>query len=167
MIYNKENFERLYKGHYRQMYRLAYVLTEDAEDARDAVSQVFTQLWHKQPMVNEDVIIGYLLAATRNQCLHTLRQRWQRRQLEDEFRLQKAGQTDERQELLEELQRVIEDSLTEKDRRILSLHYDSGMTYGETAEELGVSSSTVNKHITRSLFRIRSAFGIIKTKNKS
>lgn len=44
MEYGKKEFERLYKDNYRMLYRLAFVLTESQEDARDAVSQVFTQL---------------------------------------------------------------------------------------------------------------------------
>ena len=64
----------------------------------------------------------------------------------------------EHQELIEELQNVINDNLTEQDRRILSLHYEEEMTYNETAQTLGISYSAVNKHVTRSLSRIRSIF---------
>ena len=49
MEYGKKEFEKLYKNNYRMLYRLAFVLTESQEDARDAVSQVFTQLWQRSP----------------------------------------------------------------------------------------------------------------------
>ena len=53
-------------------------------------------------------------------------------------------------------------NLTEQDRRVLRLHYDKEMTYAETATELGISSSAVNKHITRSLEKIRKTLNIGK-----
>lgn len=37
MDYTKQQFERWFKDHYPMMYRLAFSLVEDAEDARDAV----------------------------------------------------------------------------------------------------------------------------------
>ena len=56
---------------------------------------------------------------------------------------------------MQELHRAIEKSLTEQDRRVLSLHYYDDLTYEETAEVLGISSSAVNKHITHSLSKLR------------
>ena len=61
-----------------------------------------------------------------------------------------------------ELRRVIAERLTEQDRRILSLHYDEELTYAETAEALDISASAVNKHITRSLSKIRTYLKIAK-----
>lgn len=49
MDYTKQQFERWFKDHFPMMYRLAFSLVEDAEDARDAVHQVFTEMWHRQP----------------------------------------------------------------------------------------------------------------------
>ena len=56
---------------------------------------------------------------------------------------------------MRELQRIIDDNLTEQDKRVLELHYDEEMTYAETATVLGISTAAVNKHITRSLAKIR------------
>ena len=125
---------------------------EDAEDARDAVHQVFTEVWHRQPQLDEKAVASYLLAATRNQCLHTLRRRKVQREVEREF--QQNGETAQASSH-EELQLVIDRHLTPQDRRILALHYDEEMTYSQTAKALGISSSAVNKHISGSLKKIR------------
>lgn len=159
MIYDKTTFEHLYKSNYRQMYRFAFSLLEEAEDARDAVSHVFTQMWHTQPQLQEDCITGYLMAAVRNHCLNTLRTRRQNAAVEAELKAEQSEQeAQERQELLDELARVIDEHLTEQDKRILALHYDQEMTYSETAQTLGISPSAVNKHISHSLSKIRSIF---------
>ncbi len=173
MDYSKQRFERLFKDSYPQMYRMAFSMVEDADDAKDAVSQVFTQMWKGRPNVSEESLSGYLLAATRNQCLHILRQRQLQQQMEEELR-QTAEErlrvgasggmssNQEREELLRELQQVINDNLTEQDRRVLQLHYEEEMTYQETATILGISASAVNKHITRSLAKIRETLKIAK-----
>ena len=161
MIYDKTTFEHLYKSNYRQMYRLAFSLLEEAEDARDAVSHVFTEIWHTRPQLQEDAITGYLLAAVRNHCLNMLRTHQQNATLKAELKAeQHVHEAQERHELLDELARVIDENLTEQDKRILALHYDQEMTYTETAKALGISPSTVNKHISHSLSKIRS---ILKT----
>jgi RNA polymerase sigma-70 factor (ECF subfamily) len=156
MDYSRREFEHLFKDNYPHMYRMAFSMVENADDAKDAVHQVFTHIWRGKPQVARESIRGYLLAATRNQCLHLLRTRQLQRQMEDELRQDMAlSESGERQELLQQLQQVIEDNLTEQDRRVLRLHYEEDMTYSETAKVLGISASAVNKHITRSLAKIR------------
>ncbi|MBO5548358.1 MAG: sigma-70 family RNA polymerase sigma factor [Prevotella sp.] len=156
MDYSKQRFERLFKDSYPLMYRMAFSMVENADDAKDAVNQVFTQMWKGKPKVSDDSVRGYLLAATRNQCLHILRQRQLRRQMEEALQSDESERQDEeREELMRELQRIIDDNLTEQDKRVLQLHYDEEMTYAETATVLGISTAAVNKHITRSLAKIR------------
>ena len=163
MDYSKQWFERLFKDNYPLMYRMAFSMVENADDAKDAVNQVFTQMWKGKPKVSDDSVKGYLLAATRNQCLHILRQRQLRRQMEETLQRDEAERQDEeRQELLRELQQIIDDNLTEQDKRVLELHYDEDMTYAETATVLGISTAAVNKHITRSLAKIRETLRIAK-----
>ena len=156
MDYSRQWFGHLFKENYPLMYRMAFSMVENADDAKDAVNQVFTQMWKGKPKVSESSIRGYLLAATRNQCLHILKQRQLQRQLEEELQQDEAEHQDEaRKELLQELHQIIEDNLTEQDRCVLQLHYEEEMTYAETATVLGISTAAVNKHITRSLAKIR------------
>ena len=163
MDYSKQKFERLFKDNYPHMYRMAFSLVENADDAKDAVHQVFAQVWRSKPQISEDCVRGYLLAGTRNQCLHLLRQRQLKRRMEEEMQqVLQEDRDEEHEELLKQLQQVINDNLTEQDRRVLQLHYDDEMTYAETASALGISSSAVNKHITRSLARIRETLKIAK-----
>ena len=163
MNYSKQEFERLFKDSYPHMYRMAFSMVENADDAKDVVHQVFAQIWRRKPQVADDSTRGYLLAATRNQCLHRLHSRQLQRQMENELRQDiVATENEERKELLQQLQQVIDNNLTEQDRRVLSLHYDEEMTYEETATVLGISASAVNKHITRSLEKIRKTLKIAK-----
>lgn len=163
MEYSKQKFEHLFKDNYPHMYRMAFSIMKNADDAKDAVNQVFAQVWKRKPQISEDSIRGYLLAATRNQCLHLLRSQQLQQQMEEELsRQQTTNEVEDQEELLQKLQQIINDNLTEQDRRVLSLHYEEEMTYEETASVLGISSSAVNKHITRSLAKIRKTLKIAK-----
>ncbi len=163
MDYSKQKFERLFKDNYPHMYRMAFSLVENADDAKDAIHQVFAQIWRGKPQISEDSIRGYLLAATRNQCLHMLRSRQLQRKMEEELQREtEETLNEEREELLQQLRQVINDNLTEQDRRVLQLHYEDEMTYQETASVLGISTSAVNKHITHSLAKIRTTLKIAK-----
>ena len=118
MDYSKQWFERLFKDNYPLMYRMAFSMVENADDAKDAVNHVFTQMWKGKPKVSDSQLRGYLLAATRNQCLHILRQRQLRRQMEEALqRDEVACRDEEREELLHEVQQIIDDNLTEQDKR--------------------------------------------------
>lgn len=156
MIYDVQQFEQIYRGNYRLMYRWAYSLLEDEEDARDAVSQVFAQMWHAKPDVAEERVGSYLMTATRNQCLKLLDQRERQVQMRQELQYeQHLPQDPARRELLTELHHIIREHLTEQDRRVLALHFDEEMTYSEAAKALSVSPAAINKHITKSLAKIR------------
>ena len=120
MDYTEKAFEQLYKERYRQMYRLAYSMLEDDEEARDVVSQAFTNLWQNKPQIVDGAIGGYLLASTRNLCLNILRQRKLRLEMEKQYQQEQEERDElEHQQLLEELHSVINDNLTEQDRRVL------------------------------------------------
>lgn len=157
MDYSRQEFERLYKANYRQMYRVAFSLTQDADDAKDAVSQVFTQLWQSKPQVADNRLTAYLLVSVRNQCWHLLRQREGHLKVCSELSQTAVACDDDsdRRELMDELRRVIDSQLSPRDREILSLHYGKDLTYAETAEVLGLSPAVVNKRVTLSLATLR------------
>ncbi|MBQ0020124.1 MAG: sigma-70 family RNA polymerase sigma factor [Bacteroidales bacterium] len=155
MNYNREDFEILYKTRYRQMYRVAYLILQDEEDARDVVSQVFAQLLQRQSRFEDEDLTAYLLASTRNRSLNTLRDRRPHVALTTDMAGGIPEQAEEHDELTAELRRLIREELSPQDQRILALRYDEELSYAETAEMLGISTAAVNKHVTRSFAKLR------------
>ena len=47
-------FEKIYRRHYAQMYRLARVMLYNSQESKDVVSDVFAQLLHRGQMPAED-----------------------------------------------------------------------------------------------------------------
>jgi RNA polymerase sigma-70 factor (ECF subfamily) len=104
MDYDKQEFEHLFKDNYPHMYRMAFSMVENADDAKDVVHQVFTQMWRGKPKIADESVRGYLLAATRNQCLHLLRSRQLERQMVHDLRQDMVvSESEERKELLQQL----------------------------------------------------------------
>ena len=60
MDYSKQEFERLFKENYPHMYRMAFSMLENTDDAKDAVHQVFAQVWKGKPQIANDSIRGYV-----------------------------------------------------------------------------------------------------------
>lgn len=52
----EKQMEQLFRANYERMYRLAFALLHDYEEARDVVSNVFSKLWEHD--VKEDLSSG-------------------------------------------------------------------------------------------------------------
>ena len=61
---NEQQMEQLFHNHYERMYRLAFALLHDNDEAKDVVSDVFSRLWDKQLIPDQT----YLMK--REECLH-------------------------------------------------------------------------------------------------
>ena len=68
---NEQRMERLFHDHYEQMYRFAFALLHDNEEARDVVSDVFSRLWDKQLVPDQ----AYLMRSVKNACINLIARR--------------------------------------------------------------------------------------------
>ena len=75
MTDREEHIERLFRQHYRAMYRLASLLLHDDDDSKDVVHDVFAKLLVDQVELREPTVLAYLLSCVRNQCLDLMRGR--------------------------------------------------------------------------------------------
>ena len=71
----EETIEHLFRMHYGAMFRLAVAMLHDADEAKDAVSEVFARLFRGNVRLPEKGTDSYLLASVRNQCLDIIRQK--------------------------------------------------------------------------------------------
>lgn len=153
------NLERLFRDHYERMYRTAYLLLRDPEEAKDAVSDVFARLWDSHTTVRQDSAAAYLVISVRNHCLNRLQQQHIipiNGQEPMDFNVPAELETAD-----EEMEQTLCQALmqlTPQKRAILRLRYREELSYKETAERLGISVSTVNKHIVQALHSLREYF---------
>ena len=151
-------FKELFLSEYSRMYKAAYILLGDEDEAKDAVQEVFARLWDGTTPLREASQRTFLLTCVRNRCLNIIAQR-QSRQEAMPFLTSEAidsGRHDE--ELIEAVNRYVDERLTPQTGRIIKMHYNENQSYKDISSELGISPSAVNKHIVQGLRKLRSTF---------
>ena len=154
----EKQFKELFHSEYGRMFKAAYILLDDEDEAKDAVQDVFARLWDGTTPLREASQRTFLLTCVRNRCLNIIAQR-QSRQEAMQFLTSEAidsGRHDE--ELVEAVNRYVDEKLTPQTGRIIKMHYNEEQSYKDISSELGISLSTVNKHIVQGLRKLRSTF---------
>lgn len=71
-------FERMYRDHHKMMFRCAFDILKNKEDAEDALQQVLLHLWRcigRIKAVSANKLAAYLFITTKNSCLNILKSR--------------------------------------------------------------------------------------------
>lgn len=159
-MYTEKKFEQLYKQYYEPLFRFAFALMGDMDSCHDVVNDLFADMWDKRPKIQPDKMEAYLYMSVRNRCLNVLSKEMTHRLLHQDY-LKELAQTLQPEKLPEEwgrVQQFINSELTSRDREVLDLCFDKGLTYKQAAEQLQTTVSTINKHIKQSLRKLRERF---------
>lgn len=151
---DKRKLERLFRQHYRQMYRLATILLHDDAESKDVVHDIFAQLLASPRDLRETTAGAYLLTCVRNRCLNLIRDRQIQERIRRLYLLDLDTTvllTDRLDEQLKALSEGIEMLEPPVCRDIILKHFRDGTTFKEIASHLGVSETTVYKHLRRAL----------------
>ena len=152
---NEQQMEQLFHDHYKRMYRLAFALLHDNDVAKDVVSDVFSRLWDKQLIPDQ----AYLMRSVKNASINIIATKKRDERLKLLLPLSEEKLMEEEPYRLEERWQAavdcIDNDLTNQTASVIRLCYREGMSYKDTAEELGISISAVNKHIVKGLRTLR------------
>ena len=155
---DQRKLEALFKQHYRQMYRLAAVFLHDDAMSKDVVHDIFVRLLDDQIGLREETAESYLLTCVRNRCLNEIRNRQIQERTKRLYLLDLDTvftPTERLDEELKALHKGIDQLESPVCRDIIILHFRDGITFKEIACRLGVSETTVYKHLRRALSQLR------------
>ena len=155
---DQKKLEKLFKQHYRQMYRLATMLLHDDAESKDVVHDIFAHLLRESQDLREETAEHYLLTSVRNRCLNVIRSRQIQERVEHLYLLDldtTITPTQRLEEELEALYKGIDQLEPPVCRDIIMQHFRDGITFKEIANRLGVSETTVYKHLRRALNQLR------------
>ena len=158
---DKKVLEKLFKQHYRQMYRLATILLHDDAESKDVVHDIFARLLEDHCDLREETAESYLLTSVRNRCLNVIRNRQIQERVERLYLLDVDTTiipTERLDEKLKTLNKGIDLLEPPVCRDIIMQHFRDGMTFKEIARRMGVSETTVYKHLRRALSQLRTHF---------
>ncbi len=155
---DQRKLEKLFKQHYRQMYRLATILLHDDAESKDVVHDIFARLLDDQRDLREETAESYLHTSVRNRCLNVIRSRQIQERVERLYLLDldmTIIPTERLDEELKTLHKGIDLLEPPVCRDIILQHFRDGVTFKEIARRMGVSETTVYKHLRRALSQLR------------
>ena len=154
MTTRNEKLETLFRQHYRQMYRLAMVLLHDDAESKDIVHDVFAQLIASSAELHEETAAAFLLTSVRNRCLNVIRGRKIQERIQRLYLLDLDTTIIPPDLFREESEALAEGVILLAPpvcREVVELHFRDGLTFREVALRLGVSETTVYKHLRHAL----------------
>jgi RNA polymerase sigma-70 factor (sigma-E family) len=156
-------FDQLYRAHWHNMVRVAMLLVDDVESAKDCVQDAFIGLYRK-PLRNPDAQLGYLHRSVVNAARSMLRRRGTARRHLRGAEPQPVQPADhpvivgaEHAVLMAALRQ-----LPERQREILVLRYWSQLSEAEIAAALGIRPGTVKSAASRALTALGTKLGDLR-----
>lgn len=151
-------FEAIVRQHETAVFRLAWRLLGNADDAADVAQEVFLKLFRSMSAIDEARDVGpWLYRVTVNAATDLCRRRRPRASLDDVV-VAAGGPTPEealaRQQRRELAVRAL-DLLPPKERAAVVLRDIEGLTTAEVAEALGSSETTVRSQISSARVKLK------------
>ncbi len=158
---NVDAFNTLFLRYYDRIYTVSLQVCKVEVTAKDIAQQVFLKLWEKRQSLSQiRNPEAWLFTVARNQVADILRAQLLNdkytRFVQEFFREEEASP--EELLIIRQQKELLEKSLLElspRQQEIYRMNREQGMTYGEIAEELGISHDTVKEHISKSIKKIR------------
>ena len=159
-----KTYETFFRQNYNDAYQLAFGLLRDEEACKDVVSDAFELLLKLYNSgKTERFTVSYLMTTVKNKAIDEIRKRHSRNRYA--YYILHHHDTDtvndlimqERKKQVDEIMDAL-DRLTPKTLRVMKACFVERKKYREVAEELGISKSTVKKHVMDALRRLRDQF---------
>ena len=146
-----DSFRRLYERHYGLAVGIARSRLWDRHLAEDAAQEAFAVACRKlHTLQNADRFAEWLGTICRRTARKMLRWQANGRPMKDESAVEAIGEA-----AVTAAVRDAMEQLPFAAREILYLHYFSGLSYGEIAQLLGISSQAVHGRMQRARHRLR------------
>jgi RNA polymerase sigma-70 factor (ECF subfamily) len=151
-------FEEVFREHSQFVYRSAYSVTGNRQDAEDVVQNIFVKLLERRlPSALINHPRGYLYRAAVNQALNTVRSR-KRQRLDEDFELHDVPSRETQQGEDTQVRRLLLDAIAQlkpKAVEILILRYEHNCSDAEIAQMLGTSRGAVAVALNRTRARLK------------
>ena len=144
------NFKELYQSYSSEVYRFAYWLTGDADEAEDITSETFVRAWINFKSIRTETLKAYLFTIARNFYLQQRRKKKRQTDLDENHPDPAPGpeRMVEDKDNLHLVQNIIK-TLPEVDRTAFVLRVQHGLAYAEIARVLALSEVAVKVKVHR------------------
>jgi RNA polymerase sigma-70 factor (family 1) len=147
-------FEIIYKKYWKNLYMTAFSILKDRQASEDIIQDLFIQLWNKRNTILVTVSLNaYLTASIKHEVFRVIRNRIADMDMPEVLQADKsynAQELIEYKEFLAHTQHLIS-QLSVKCQAIFVLSREDQFSHKEIAEQLKISSKTVENHIGKAL----------------
>ncbi|MDQ2837187.1 MAG: SigE family RNA polymerase sigma factor [Actinomycetota bacterium] len=157
------DFDRLYRGQWHHMVRIAMLLVDDVESAKDCVQDAFLGVYRRPPS-NPDAQLAYLRRAVVNAARSALRRRGTARRHLRSTQAVPVEPSDHRLMIGAEYASLMAAlrELPRRQREVLVLRYWSELSEAEIADALGIRPGTVKSAASRALTALEAKLGDLR-----
>ena len=166
---NAQEFKQRYMPHYRLLYRVAYHLTANAQDAEDLLQDMYLKLWQKRDSLTDEATKeNYLVAMMRNLFLdqRRIKRLDTSAELKEENSPPDERSLDHQIDSKDELQQMegLISELPDRDAKIIQMHLMENRSYEEIEQDTGLSQGNIRIIVMRTKKKLKQQFqNITKT----
>lgn len=149
--------ERYFQTYFEGLYRYAFTLLKNNDDAKDAVQSIFVKLWEKRAAIDEQQSVqSYLYTAVYNHCLNVIRNEKVRKAYLQNNPVSHSSFSDELVSR-ENIARITEalENLPPQCKLIFMKSRFEKKKYAEIAQEMDLSVKTVEAQVGKALKILR------------
>lgn len=161
------DFKEQFLPYQRRLYRVAFLLMGNAEDAEDMVQEAYLKLWKKRNELPSDIdsMEAYCVTLTKNLCYDALRKAHidKDERSPEELKISNESTVSHEIEVRDEANQVMRliEGLPEQQRQIILMRDVNDRPYEEIEEETGLSAINIRVLLSRARKRIREQFKAI------
>ena len=160
-------FRDFYDMTYDRLFRIAYYYVKQEEWSQEIVLDVFLRLWkQRDTLLDVRNIEDYCFILVKNASLNYLEEENRRTTVSTETLPEPEAQSDSHEESMisEELFAIYVkalDRLPERCREVFIRIREEKQSYAQVAEELGISTKTVDAQLQKATIRLKEAISMV------
>ena len=144
------------------LYRIAFHILEQQDEAEDAVQETFLKLWEMSGKLDDvESAKAYSIRILKNECLDRLRKAKKSVPADQVLVREPISPTDEQIDARRRLEKVLGaiKSLPDSQKQVLLLRTVEGLSYEEISKKMGMSQLTLRVLLTRARGALRNLSG--------
>lgn len=158
-----QEFKQRFMPHYKLLYRVAYHLTGNAQDAEDLLQDIYLKLWQKRDdLPNEAMKEAYLVTMMRRLFIDQRRLKHidASAELKEELSPPDERSLDHQMDTKDEAQQMegLISELPERDGKIIRMHLIEDRSYEEIEQDTGLSQGNIRIIVMRTKQKLKQQF---------
>ena len=144
------------------LYRIAFHILEQQDEAEDAVQETFLKLWEIRDKLDDvESAKAYSIRILKNECLDRLRKAKKSVPADQVLVREPISPADEQIDARRRLEKVLGaiKSLPDSQKQVLLLRTVEGLSYEEISKKMGMSQLTLRVLLTRARGALRNLSG--------